>query len=160
VILFSSIILGGFYYAKEESITKNNSVENSKIDNDIEVKIEKLISNRITSQGEYSLNCSSVKYTAINIGGSIITESSINISKGNEKQVLYIENEKVKYFGADYHVIQDDENFLVILRAYEVSGLTEVVSISKETGIGFDTNTKVMGLTGGPTTASYLISCS
>lgn len=126
----------------------------------IEIKIETPTINKITSQGQYSLDCSTVKYTTINVGGSLIPESSINISDGHEKQVLYVEDKTAKYFGAEYDVIQDDEAYLVITRFYSVSGLTEIVSINKEKGIGFDTNTKSLGLTGGPTTTTYMISCS
>ncbi len=147
------IVAFGFYFIK-----KNNDSNREK--NDFKIKIEKPKESKITLSGKYSLNCTSDRYTAINIAGAMIPESSINISKGHEKQVLYVENQKAKYFGAEYIVIQDDTYNLIILRSYELSGLTEVVSISKETGIGLDTNTKILGITGGPTTATYLISCN
>lgn len=126
---------------------------------EVTIKLDEPIINQITAQGNYSLNCSSVKYTDISIGGVLIPESTISIYNGTESQVLYIENDKAKYFGAEYTVIQDDESYLILIRHYSPSGLTEVVSINKEKGIGFDTNTKTLGLTGGPTTATYLISC-
>lgn len=125
---------------------------------DSKVILNDLPNNKITGQGKYSLDCRSHKYTSMTIGGLLIPESSIEILDGSEKQVLYVEGEKAKYFGADYTVIQDDD-YLVMVRSYSPSGLTEVISINKEIGVGFDTNTKSFGLSGGPTSATYLISC-
>ncbi len=147
-IIVVVLFLGGFYF-----LVNKNSEE-------ITLKIDSILENKITGKQYYSLDCKSFKYTSINIGGFLIPDSSITIENGTEKQVLYVEGEKAKYFGADYDVIQDDDLYLVIMRFYPVSGLTEVVSINKEKGIGFDTNTKSLGMTGGPTTATYLISCS
>ncbi len=124
-----------------------------------EMIIKKPVINKITGQGNYALDCSTNKYTNITIGGSFIPESSIKISDGNEKQVLYIEGVKAKYFGAEYDVIQDTEAYLVIIRFYSGSGLTEIISINKELGIGFDTKTKLLSLSGSPTSDTYLTSC-
>ena len=151
IIIVVLVILGILIYLNQNQKAQEEQIE---------IKIQTPPVNKITSQGQYSLDCSSLKYTAINIGGFLIPESTINISDGHEKQVLYIEDKEAKYFGAEYEVIQDDELYLVIARSYSASGLTEIISINKEQGVGFDTNTKTMGLTGGPTTATYMISCS
>ena len=62
----------------------------------------------ITKSNYYSLDCKSNYYTDITIAGSIIPESSILVSQGSEKQVLYIQGNNAKYFGADFTVTQDD----------------------------------------------------
>ncbi len=142
-IIVVVLFLGGFYF-----LVNKNSEE-------ITLKIDSILENKITGKQYYSLDCKSFKYTSITI-----KTLKYVIENGTEKQVLYVEGEKAKYFGADYDVIQDDDLYLVIMRFYPVSGLTEVVSINKEKGSGFDTNTKSLGMTGGPTTATYLISCS
>ena len=129
------------------------------IQGDYITNIETPLSNKINRQGNYSLDCSTKKYTDITIEGSLIQESSIKISNGNEKQVLYVEGKKAKYFGSEYDVIQDDNEYLVIIRLYPVSGLTETVSINKKNGIGFDTKTLLLGISGGPVTTTYLTSC-
>ncbi len=153
IVLILIGVISYFYYASRA----NNTI--SSTEGVYKANIEKPVTSKITGQGNYALDCSTNKYTNITIGGSLIPESSIKVSEGNEKQVLYIEGAKAKYFGAEYDVVQDDESYLIIMRTYSVSGLTEVISINKELGIGFDTNTKSLGLSGAPTSDTYLTSC-
>lgn len=113
----------------------------------------------ITQKGSYALDCSTKYYSNIAIGGNLIPETFIKISEGHERDTLYVENETAKFFGADYQVIQDNDSHLIIMRYYGVSGLTEVVSIDKKTGIGFDTKTLTLSISGAPNTDTYLLSC-
>lgn len=114
----------------------------------------------ITKQGKYALDCKTTNYTSIQIGDKTInTNSYIKISKGTERDTLYVNGNTAKFFGADYGVIQDNELYLIIVRQYPLSGLTETVSINKTTGVGFDTKTLTSGITGNPNTDTYILSC-
>lgn len=124
------------------------------------IAIQKPIENKITKQNEYFLDCKTKYFTGITIGGSIIKESYIKISEGHERDTLYVNGSSAKFFGADYTVLQDDTSYLIIMRKYSTSGLTEIVSINKESGIGFDTKTLTFGLSGAPNTDTYILSCS
>jgi len=156
-LIFALVVVITYLVIFDNNTELNNNMSTGA--EDYLVTIKKPETNIITGRGNYSLNCSTKKYTNITIEGSIIPESSIKISDGNEEQVLYVEELKAKYFGAEYDVIQDDSSYLIIMRSYPVSGLTEVISINKELGIGFDTNTKSLGLSGAPTSDTYLTSC-
>ena len=127
---------------------------------DKEIGLPKITESKITKTGSYGLDCQTTHYSAIVTGGFLIDESYVKISEGHEKQVLYVEDKIAKFFGADYAVIQDDESYLVIVRTYAVSGLTETVTINKEKGIGFDTKTMGMGISGGPQSDTYILKCS
>lgn len=127
---------------------------------DKEIELPKLLETKIVKVGRYGLDCQTTHYSAIVTGGFLIDESYVKIAEGHEKQVLYVENETAKFFGADYSVIQDDESYLVIVRTYPLSGLTETVTINKEKGIGFDTKTMGMGISGGPQSDTYILKCS
>ena len=128
--------------------------------NNDEIKIEKPKVNEIIALGDYSLDCQTKDYTSIQIGGEIIDETYIKISKAKERETLYVSGESAKFFGADYIVLEDSPSYLVIMRYYNVSGLSETVSINKSTGIGFDVKTYTFGFSGAPTTYSYLVTCS
>lgn len=124
-----------------------------------EIELPKITEALISKSGEYALDCQTTHYTAIVTGGFLIEKSYAKISEGHEKQVLYIEGETAKFFGAEYTVIQDDQSYLVIIRTYPVSGLTETVTVSKEKGIGFDTKTMGTGISGGPQSDTYILKC-
>lgn len=124
-----------------------------------EIPIEKPIENSISKQGNYTLDCSTTYYMGAVIGGEIIDGTYIKISEGHERETLYVEGKTAKFFGSDYTVIQDSSLYLVIMRHYPLSGLTEVVSIDKESGIGFDTKTLSSGFSGGPNTDTYILTC-
>lgn len=128
--------------------------------NNEEIKIEKPKVNEITAVEKYSLDCQTKDYTSIQIGGEIINETYIKVSKAKERETLYVSGDSAQFFGADYIVLDDSPSFLVIMRYYNISGLTEVVSIDKSTGIGFDVKTYTFGFSGAPTTYSYLVTCS
>jgi len=153
------ILVFGFYLYNSSSKTTTDLSDTATAEGVYEINIDTPIKNVITGLGYYILECSTIKYTNITVGGSIIPESSIKISDGHEKQILYVEGEKAKYFGAKYSIIQDDDSYLVIIRTHSASGLTEVISINKESGIGFDTKTLALGLSGGPVSDTYLTSC-
>ncbi|MFC1655283.1 hypothetical protein ACFL3C_00250 [Patescibacteria group bacterium] len=123
------------------------------------VEIEKPKENKILSQEQYSLSCKTHYYTDITIGGDIIEESYIKISEGHENATINVNNEAATFFGADFIVLDDNPSYLVMMRYYDVSGLTEVVSINKDTGIGFDIKTLTFGFSGAPNTTTYLINC-
>jgi hypothetical protein len=124
-----------------------------------EISIIKPMENLIWKQWEYTLNCKTEYYINTNIGWTIIKESYIKTSKWNERDTLYVDGEKAKFFGAEYLVIQDDDNFLIIMRHYEVSWLTEVVTINKESWIWFDIKTLAIWISWAPVSATYILSC-
>jgi len=124
-----------------------------------EIELPKFIESKITKVGQYSLDCKNTYYTAIVTGGFLIEKPFVKVSEGSERQVLYVEDKTAKFYGADYFVIQDDESYLVIVRTYPVSGLSETVTINKEKGIGFDTKTMALGISGGPQSDTYILSC-
>lgn len=124
-----------------------------------EISIDKPIEMNISKQGNYSLDCKTKNYTSILIGWELIKESTIRIQEWHERDTLYVEWNTAKFFGADYVVIQDDSSTLIIMRNYEPSWLSEIVTINKTTGIGFDTKTLSSGISGWPNTDTYLISC-
>lgn len=124
-----------------------------------EIDLPKLPEVAISKRGRYNLDCQTSNYTAIVTGGFLIDKSYVKISEGSEKQVLYVENDTAKFFGAEYRVIQDDEDYLIIVRTYSGSGLTETVTINKEKGVGFDTKTMGMGISGGPQSDTYILRC-
>lgn len=150
---FLILFVGFFVGYKINNLNLNNIL-------DKEIAIPLILGTQIKGIGNYSLDCKTNYYTAILTGGFLIKDPNISISKGSEKQVLYIENDKAKFFGAEYSVIQDDENYLIIVRTYPVSGLTETVTINKEKGVGFDTKTMGLGVSGGPQSDTYILSCS
>ena len=82
----------------------------------------------------------------------------VRINEGNEKAILYVEGETAKYFGGEYIVLQDTKTMLIMMRHYPPSGLTEVVSIDKGTGRGFDTKTIVSSYHNAPATDTYVMS--
>jgi len=139
----------------------NNNNQGIKLSNILEKEIvlPKLTESKISKIGRYGLDCQTTHYSAILTGGFLIDESYVKISEGHEKQVLYVENDTAKFFGADYSVIQDDESYLIIVRTYPVSGLTETVTVNKEKGIGFDTKTMGKGISGGPQSDTYILKC-
>lgn len=124
-----------------------------------EIELPKLQETPISKSGEYALDCQTKYYTALNTGGFLGEKPFVRISDGHEKQVLYIEGVNAKFFGAEYRVLQDDKNYLVIVRTYQISGLTETITINKEKGIGFDTKTMGMGISGGPQSDTYILTC-
>ena len=126
---------------------------------DKEIELPKSVETKIVKIGRYGLDCRTTYYSAIVTGGWLIEKPYVKISKGNEKEVLYVEDKTAKFFGADYAVIQDDKSHLVIVRVYPVSGLIETVTINKEKGIGFDTKTMGMGISGGPQSDTYILKC-
>jgi len=159
--LFIGFLLGHYFYPK--TIIKEVVSDKQTQSIDIlgkSISITKPSTNKITKSNKYALDCKSVYYTNINIGGEIIEDSYIKIAEGHEDTILYVENGIVKFFGADYDVIQDDSNYLIAMRTYFLSGLTEVISINKDSGIGIDTKTLSFGFTGNPVSDSYIFSCS
>ena len=125
-----------------------------------EISVKKPPESKITKRGNYSLDCKTHYYTSAVIGGSIINQTYIKISEGHERDTLYINGNSAKYFGANYDVLQDDSFSLIIMRHYSISGLTEVVSINKESGIGFDTKTLLTGFSGAPNSDTYILNCT
>ena len=130
-----------------------------KNDFDKEIKIKKPQETNILKQWNYSLDCQTKYYSTSTIWGDIIEESYISTSEGHERETLYINWENAKFFWADFSTIQDDQNFLIIMRHYTVSWLTEIVTINKKSWIGFDVKTKWLWISGGPTSDTYIISC-
>jgi hypothetical protein len=141
-----------------EPVSNERDVDLSAVLNK-EIELPKLEESPISKSGEYALDCRTTHYSAILTGGFLIDKPSVKISEGSERQVLYVENKSAKFFGAEYSVIQDDESYLIIVRTYSVSGLTETVTINKEKGIGFDTKTMGMGVSGGPQSDTYILKC-
>lgn len=125
-----------------------------------QINIQKPIASPISKQWKYSLDCSTKYYTNTNIGGEIVQDSFIKTSEWHERNTLYVDGEEANFFGADYQVIQDDKLFLIIMRHYWISGLTEVVSINKESGIGFDVKTLAFWFSWAPVSDTYILSCS
>lgn len=124
------------------------------------IKIEKPIEYNISKVNNYSLDCKTEYYTSILIGGDLIDETYIKVKEWHERDTLYIEWRKAKFFGSDFEVMQDNQLSLIILRNYTPSGLTEIVTINKETGIGFDTKTLASSISWGPNSDTYILSCS
>lgn len=125
-----------------------------------EIVINNPPQNYITKQGEYALDCKTTNYASIQIGDKIIFKNTyVKISKGSERDTLYVSGDTAKFFGAVYTVIQDNAIHLIMIRQYSPSGLTETVSINKTTGIGFDIKTLTSGISGGPNTDTYILSC-
>ncbi len=122
--------------------------------------IEKPLINKITKNNYYSLDCKMVYYTDVTIGGRVMKDSYIKISKDDEKAVLYVSGKTAKYFGADYTVLLDNSSYLIIMRMYGISGLTETVSINKNSGIGMDVKTLTFGASGQPVSDTYVLTCS
>jgi hypothetical protein len=114
----------------------------------------------IMKRGSYSLDCKTHYYIGAVIGGSLIDETYIRVFEGNVRDTLYVDGASAKFFGADYTVLQDDSMYLVIIRHSVPSGVTEVVSINKDSGIGFDTKTLLIGQSGAPNTDTYILSCT
>ena len=115
--------------------------------------------NKIDRSTNYYLECETRYTTDIAIGGTADPETYILVGTGREKAVLTVEGQKGDFFGAEYIVLEDSELALIMMRYYPVSGLTEVVSIDKDTGLGFDTKTKVAGMLIPTTTTTYLLAC-
>lgn len=168
------LALAVFFFTKNNTINRtvpkttttstewaSNESKESQLDNilDKEIELPKLQETLISKSGEYALDCKTAYYSAMVTGGFLIEKSSVKISEGSEKQVLYVEGKTAKFFGAEYTVIQDDENYLIIVRSYPVSGLTETVTINKEKGVGFDTKTMALGISGGPQSDTYILKC-
>lgn len=122
--------------------------------------IKKPLTNKITKSQDYALDCKTNYYTAITFGGDFIKDSSIRISEGQDRAVLYVEGKTAKYYGADYVVLLDDSLYLIIMRTFSLGGLTEVVSINKDSGIGIDMQTVTFGLSSGqPKNVTYSLKC-
>jgi hypothetical protein len=164
---FVGVILGQGFYSEvgvEEVLVESGANESKepKLEDilGLQMPIVKPWENPIAKSGYYSLDCETKYYTDITIGGPLlIADSYIKIGEGHEDVVLYVEGDIAKYFGADYSVLQDDDSYLVMVRTYPVSGLTETVSINKETGIGIDTKTLTFGASGQPMSSTYVLSC-
>lgn len=124
------------------------------------VKNDDPYSYEISSSGEYTLNCRTHYYFGAVIGGNLIKESYIKAYEGHERDSLYVRGDNAQYFGGEYIVIQDDSEYLVIMRHAVPSGVSETVSINKNSGIGFDTKTLTLGISGAPTTDTYILSCN
>lgn len=124
-----------------------------------EISITKPAENPISKEWKYALDCSTKYYTNTNIWGEIVKESYIKTSEWHERNTLYIDWQTAKFFGADYQVIQDDSNYLIIMRHYIPSGLIEVVSINKESWIGFDVKTLSIWFSWAPVSDTYILSC-
>jgi hypothetical protein len=152
--LFAAVIVGitSFFINSNQDIKLHNILEKK-------IVIPKIVESKIHKTGRYKLDCQTTHYSAMLTGGFLIDESYVKISEGHEKEVLYVENDSAKFFGGDYFVVQDDVNYLVIFRNYSVSGLTETITINKEKGIGFDTKTMGMGISGGPQSDTYILKC-
>ena len=73
--------------------------------------------------------------------------------------ILYVDGKEAKFFGGDYAGIQDDRRSLVIFRHHAQSALTEVITIDKVTGLGFDTKSQVVSLNMSPKSDTYFLSC-
>ena len=146
------LAVGIFFFLNRKDVKLNSVL-------DKEIGLPKLSETRILKTGRYSLDCQTTQYSAIVTGGFLISEPYIKISEGHEKQVLYVEDKIAKFFGADYDVVQDDESYFVAVRTYLASGLTETVTINKEKGVGFDTKTMGMGISGGPQSDTYILKC-
>jgi len=131
---------------------------NLKIDKQID--IIRPIESKISKKWIYELDCKTNYYTTTNIGWEIIKDTYIKSSNWNERDTLYVNNEWAKFFWSDYEIIQDDNNYLVIMRHYWLSWLTEVVSINKDSGIWFDVKTLSVWLSWAPTSTTYLINCN
>ena len=125
-----------------------------------QITITKPLEQEIFKLGNYSLDCKSKYYTSSIISAISTEESYITTSEGTERDTLYIDWENAKFFGADYNVLQDDNNFLIIMRHYKLSGLTETVSINKKSWIWFDIKTNSIWITWAPTSTTYVLSCT
>lgn len=152
VCLIVLIVVVGYFFFNGRNIKLSKIL-------DKEIELPKLSETVIAKSGHYNLDCQTTHYSAIITGGFLIDKSYAKISEGHEKQVLYVEGKAAKFFGAEYAVIQDDENYLIIVRTYPASGLTETVTINKGKGIGFDTKTMGMGISGGPQSDTYILKC-
>lgn len=116
----------------------------------------------ITGQKEYRIDCRTQQYAALVIGkeDSLLPKSYVRLEEGDEQSVIYVNGDIAQYFGADYSVIQDDSQFLVMVRSYPGSGLTEVITINKDSGLGFDTKTTGTHIGSQPTSTTYFIACT
>lgn len=114
----------------------------------------------ITESGDYSLNCTTGYFTSVFLSGPIIADSYIKIAQGSELETLNVSGSNAQFIGTDYTVLQDDVQSLVIMRHFEPSGLTEIVSINKSTGVGFDTKTLASGASGNPNSDTYILKCT
>lgn len=115
---------------------------------------------KIPGLGRYSLDCQTTYFTTISTGGILLPAPFIKISEGHDKQVLYVEEKKAKFFGGEYDVVQDNTSFLVTVRFDQFSGITEVITLNKESGLGFDTKTLGRGITGGAISYTYTLYCT
>lgn len=162
------IFLGAGCNLQQENNTSTKPAKAEQVSEEIklsnvlnkEIELPKITESVISKRGRYALDCNTTYYSAIVTGGFLIEKPSVKISEGHEKEVLYVENKTAKFFGADYAVIQDDDSYLIVVRTYPVSGLTETVTVNKEKGIGFDTKTMALGVSGGPQSDTYILKCS
>ena len=113
----------------------------------------------IHGSGEYYLECTNRYLSVITLAGSIDPDNSFRISKGKEKGIIYVEGESAKFYGANYIVLRDVIDALVLFRFYPPSSLTEVVTVDKKTGIAIDTKTMVISANLAPKTDTYLMNC-
>lgn len=171
----SVLLLAGCQMAAEDGALPKDAQESLKQEGSSfegSIKIENILDEYINIAlpepipiegiGYYNLDCRTLYYTAMAVSGgedSLIPQSYVKVSEGNEKEVLYIEGETAKFFGGNYSVLQDDTGFLVMVRSFAGSGLTEVVTINKESGLGFDTKTKGFDISGQPATDTYILVC-
>ncbi len=85
VVLFAGILAGHFIFPKK-AIKEEIQIE------DVlgkEMSIRKPLTNEITGSDYYSLNCETLYYTDITIGGELlIKDSYVKVSEGHEKAVL------------------------------------------------------------------------
>jgi hypothetical protein len=114
---------------------------------------------KIRATMSYQLNCETVYWSQFNIAGSIIKESQFKLREGHESSILSVENDKATFFGGDYLVLSDTEKQLIMLRRYIASGTSEMVSIDKDTGLGFDVKSQVISVSTAPSTTTYLLKC-
>jgi hypothetical protein len=113
----------------------------------------------IRKTGDYYIECRTHYISGLQIEGTVDPTTFFQIKEGSEKAILYVEAKKAKFFGGDYVVLQDDSKSLVIIRHHAPSALTEVVTIDKSTGFGFDTKSQVISLNMSPKSDTYFLSC-
>jgi len=116
----------------------------------------------IEKQGTYKMDCRTHEYAALVVGeeGSVFPDSYIRLERASEQSVIYVEGDVAQYFGAEYNVLQDDSKIFVMARSYQPSGLTEIVTINKQSGTGFDTKTTGSHVSGLPTSDTYFLACT
>lgn len=146
---------------KDKKIVElNQKIEEQKkekVVNEVSLNFENITYNKIPKDSRL-LKCN-WKYDSIMVTFEEIWKSHWEISTNSENFELTILDEKMTMFWAEFIILENSDNFLIWMRSYDESGLTELLQLNKNNWIMIDSKTYTKYIWNAPAWFDTIFTC-